>query len=108
MAKILFVRIACALGISALGMLFVAVVPFLTVDPTASAGLAGRTPEISVNRALKGDRLPLATEINSAISRRERDSRRLQAPGQIPLGCEGAFSPVASPRLAGVYGRCIA
>jgi hypothetical protein len=106
MAKILFVRVAGALGMSVLGALFVAFIPFLTADPTASAGLAATTPAVSVNRSLKGDRLPLAAEINSAISRREPGLRLLQAPGEIPLGCDGAFSPVASPRLARVYGRC--
>jgi hypothetical protein len=33
-------------------------------------------------------------------------SQRQQSREKVPLGCDGAFSPVASPRLANVFRRC--
>jgi hypothetical protein len=36
------------------------------------------------------------------------DSKRaVSAPGGMPDGCEGAFSPYAAPRMAHIIGRCI-
>ena len=55
MAK-LFVRIAGALGITALALFFVSVIPFFA-DPIVGAGFAAKPPSFSVNREFKGDRL---------------------------------------------------
>jgi hypothetical protein len=108
MARFLFVRIAGGLGIIALAVFIVGLIPFLSADPTAGAGLSGRIP-YTVNHEFKGDRLPLSSNTNAAVSRTgfsfHQDARK---PGEIPLGCDPAFSPVSTPRLAYFYGRCMA
>jgi hypothetical protein len=104
MAK-LFVRIAGALGITALALFFVGLIPFFA-DPTAGAGIAARAPSFSVNRQFKGDRLPLSsvpTVARPGLSTQEQSSK----PQKIPVGCEGSFSPISSPRLAHIVGRCM-
>jgi hypothetical protein len=58
---------------------------------------------VSVDRALKGDRLPLfaptdKTEMPVPSTPLSRE--------KIPVGCDHAFSPVSSPRLANVFQRC--
>jgi hypothetical protein len=105
MTKFLFARSAGALGVTALALFFVGLIPFLSVEPTAGAGF---TPAFSVNREYKGDRLPSPSDINSAVSRNDvRLPRRSAMPAEIPVGCDPAFSPVSSPRMAYFYGRCV-
>jgi hypothetical protein len=102
MAKQLFVRISGALGVTSLALLFVGLIPFLGAGPSAGAGLGvNKLPAFTVNRELKGDRLPLPSEINSAIS------RNIQTPRAIPVGCDASFSAISAPRLAYVFGRCL-
>ena len=104
MAK-LFVRIAGALGITALTLFFVGLIPFFA-DPTVGAGIAAKAPSFSVNRQFKGDRLPVASAPNVAgrgLSTQEQSTK----PRKIPAGCEGSFSPISSPRLAHIVGRCM-
>lgn len=103
MAK-LFVRIAGALGITALALFFVGLIPFFA-DPTVGAGIAAKAPSFSVNRQFKGDRLPLSapTVARRGFSTQEQSSK----PQKIPVGCEGSFSPISSPRLAHIVGRCM-
>ncbi len=129
MAK-LFIRIAGALGITALALFFVSVIPFFA-DPIVGAGFAAKPPSFSVNREFKGDRLP-ASSIAPVATRsrpqngpntrdlgardlgaRDLGARDLggqdqaQKPRRIPIGCEGSFSPISSPRLAHILGRCM-
>jgi hypothetical protein len=101
MSRRLFVRVASGLGVLSLAVLFVGLVPFLSAQPGAGAGLFHRSPPFSVNRAFKGDRLPIApiSAASSATSRR-------QHPEDIPVGCDASFSPISTPRLAYIYGRC--
>ena len=104
MAK-LFVRIAGALGITALAVFFVGLIPFFA-DPTVGAGIAAKAPTFSINRQFKGDRLPVSGAPGSArrgLSTQEQSSK----PQKIPVGCEGSFSPISSPRLAHIVGRCM-
>lgn len=104
MAK-LFVRIAGALGMTGLALFFVGLIPFLA-DPTVGAGIAAKAPSFSVNRQFKGDRLPVAnaaTVARRGLSTQQQSSK----PQKIPVGCEGSFSPISSPRLAHVIGRCM-
>lgn len=103
MAK-LFVRIAGALGISALALFFVGLIPFFA-NPTVGAGVAAKAPSFSVNRQFKGDRLLLSapTVARRGFSTQEQSSK----PQKIPVGCEGSFSPISSPRLAHIVGRCM-
>jgi hypothetical protein len=106
MAKLLFVRIAGGLGIGALAVFMVGLVPFLSADPTAGASFTGGAP-YTVNREFKGDRLPLFSDTNTAVSRTEsgwQQNARISA--EIPVGCDPAFSPVSAPRMAYYYGRC--
>jgi len=114
MAK-LFVRIAGALGITALALFFVSVIPFFA-DPIVGAGFAAKSPSFSVNREFKGDRLPassIATVASRSRPQNGPNTRDLggqdqaQKPRRIPVGCEGAFSPISSPRLAHILGRCM-
>ena len=68
---------------------------------------AERTAPVSVNRINKGDRLPaVATAKLSANG--ARSTAALSAPRRPPLGCDGAFSPIADPTRAGIYKRCAA
>lgn len=101
MVKLMFARIAGGLGLVSLALFFVGLIPFLIADPTASAGLAGRTSSHSVNREFKGDRLPIP-DANLI----PKNARRVQHPGEIPVGCDASFSPITAPRLAYIYGRC--
>jgi hypothetical protein len=104
MAK-LFVRIAGALGVTALALFFVGLIPFFA-DPTVGAGIAAKAPSFSVNRQFKGDRLPVPsapTVARRGFSTQEQSSK----PQKIPIGCEGSFSPISSPRLAHIVGRCM-
>jgi hypothetical protein len=68
MSRRLVVHIASGLGIVSLAVFFLGLIPFLSIDPSAGAGLLRRTPALSVNREFKGDRLPIAPV--SAASRR--------------------------------------
>jgi len=74
---------------------------------TTGVGLSS-TPAASVNRALKGDRLPTANptalrqEFRPPVAPLQSQSR-----ARVPLGCDNAFSPVSSPSLANVFRRCL-
>jgi hypothetical protein len=105
MTRLLFVRLTGALGVTALAVFFVGLIPFLSDEPSAGAGF---TPAFSVNHEYKGDRLPLPSEINSAVSRNGvLSQRRSQMPAEIPVGCDPAFSPVSAPQMAYFFGRCM-
>jgi hypothetical protein len=97
MRAIFFIRVA-----SVLAALFTA--SFISF-PSFPEGIFSSDP-ISVNRALKGDRLPpvalgsLPHELGARPL--ERQTRE-----KIPVGCDSAFSPVVSPRLANIFKRCM-
>jgi hypothetical protein len=62
----------------------------------------------SVNRTLKGDRLPLAP---IAQQSRHNSPAAGMAPAtrtRAPLGCDPAFSPVADPARGHIFKRCMA
>jgi hypothetical protein len=104
MAKLL-IRITGALGVTALAVFFVGLIPFFA-DPTVGAGITAKAPSYSVNRQFKGDRLPLSSVPSIArrgLSTQEQSSK----PRRIPVGCEGSFSPISSPQLAHIVGRCM-
>jgi hypothetical protein len=104
MAK-LSIRIAGAFGITALALFFVGLIPFIA-DPSVGAGIAAKAPSFSVNRQFKGDRLPVSkapSVMPQGLSTQQQSSK----PAKIPVGCEGAFSPISSPRLAHILGRCM-
>jgi hypothetical protein len=101
MAKLLMIRLTSAVGLVSLGVLFVGLIPFFGIDPTAGA----RTPALTVNHELKGDRLQLPANIS--VSRGETKQQNTTRPQEIPEGCDAAFSPISAPRLSYIYGRCM-
>jgi hypothetical protein len=59
---------------------------------------------ISVNRTQKGDRLQA-----SIAQQHPNNSKTISAPPRrVPFGCDPAFSPVAAPEFAHIFGRCMA
>lgn len=94
-------RLAAAAGVVSLASFSAALIA-PPARPTASAGFSPPALTTSVNRALKGDRLPAA----AGPGRLGSPARALPR-GRIPLGCDGAFSPVSSPRLAHIFRRCM-
>ncbi len=111
MARALFVRIfirmASAIGLFSLSLLFVGLIAFVNPGPSAGAGVAAKPPANSVNREFKSDRLPLPSDGNSAFSKNEaQPSQSSQGSKEIPDGCDRSFSPITAPQLAYVYGRC--
>ena len=109
----LFVRLVGALGATALALFFLGLLPFLSAVPTAGAGYVATSPGFTVKREFKGDRLPVHAALNASAWQTEFASQifaspaRAPAPGEIPFGCDSAFSPVSAPRLAYIYGRCL-
>lgn len=113
MARQLGLRAASALGLVALAVLLVALYPFL--GATAGAGLTRTTPAASVDRALKGDLLPLSTSPLYDVPDWKNEfgvfarvqQRSAQQRTHTPLGCDPAFSPIYTPVAANVFGRCM-
>jgi len=103
-----FVRVSGALGVTALALCFLALVPFLSAAPTAGADYVPSTSGFSVNREFKSDRLPIHAALNASAWRTEFAAQvAARAPRDIPFACDRSFSPMSSPRLAYVYGRCL-
>ncbi len=71
-----------------------------------TAARNAETITIAVDRSNKGDRLPQAPALQHPAGKNVApDAARLQ---KAPTGCEPAFSPIVNPKLARVFGRCIA
>lgn len=104
MARLFYVRAAAALALCSVGFLLVSFDPFLSAAP-AGPVVGGHQPSVAVNRFRKGDRLPMRP--SDAVGRDLRGPRGLQSQRKVPVGCDPAFSPVSSPGLSGVYGRCM-
>jgi hypothetical protein len=105
MVKQLFVRTASGAGMLALALFFVGVDPFLS----AGAVLPSQTPATSVDRTLKGDRLPVfdpafvpdwQNEFGSLLKEPSR--------AQMPFACDAAVSTILAPSAANIYRRCMA
>jgi hypothetical protein len=92
-----FVRIVAVLS----GLL---IASFVTFASFPSAGFRVFTPPPSVDRTLKGDRLPLDPSAEKAVAPSASQTLR----DKIPIGCERAFSPISAPRLADIFRRCAA
>jgi hypothetical protein len=66
-----------------------------------------RSAPVSVERTLKGDRLPLVAPIYKSDELRSPVApKQSQTRAKIPVGCEAAFSPISAPLLADVFRRC--
>jgi len=100
MRRISFVRV-----VGVLVALFTA--SFISFPSFPSTGVFALSPPISVNRALKGDRLPLVEP--TALPHRlglPASPGQAQSRVKVPVGCDSAFSPISSPQLAHVFRRC--
>ena len=93
----LFLRIGAVLS----GLLLAS---FVTFPSFSSAGLRVFIPAVSVDRTLKGDRLPLEPLAEKAVAPSASQTMR----DRVPIGCDRAFSPISAPRLANVFRRCAA
>jgi hypothetical protein len=113
MVRSFVIRMAGALGIVALALLLVGLVPFLGVSYTAGAGVGSSAPAFLVNRDGKSERLSVmapakayAPDWNAEFSALPQAQPAPRA--QMPLGCDPAFSPITSPVRYNVFGRCMA
>jgi hypothetical protein len=79
-----------------------AVAGFAIAVTGAGAALSTQADIVSVDRAHKGNRLPLALEHTSTVS-----SPVVTTLSRPPIGCEPAFSRVADPKRSHIFGRCI-
>jgi hypothetical protein len=96
MRPILFVR-----GAAVVAALLAAT--FISFPSFPSAGLFTLNPT-TVDRSFKGDRLPLPVGLNKIEETPASPTRQTRE--KVPLGCDGAFSPISSPLLAHVFRRC--
>ena len=103
MRSVLLVRFA---GV----MLALFTASFIAFPSFPSTGMFASNPAPSVNRVLKGDRLPL---IGRAMQTHEESPTLPASPvqpaagGRVPVGCEAAFSPISAPQLATIFRRCV-
>ena len=102
MRRVFLVRVA---GV----MLALFTASFISFPSFPSTGMFTSGPAPSVNRLLKGDRLP-----SVAGWQHELGSPALPvSPAQpalrekVPLGCEAAFSSISAPQLADIVRRCV-
>jgi hypothetical protein len=113
MVRPLFARITGMLTVTLLALFFVSLLPLLSAARTVSYS----SPDFTVNRELKGDRLPFRTAAGPSFWQSDFESlqtakqspvqSQTETPREIPFACEPSFSPVATPRLAYIYGRCM-
>lgn len=113
MVRPLFARITGMLTVTLLALFFVSLLPLLSAARTVSSS----SPDFTVNREFKGDRLPFhaaaapsfwQSDFESLLTaKRSPVQSQTETPREIPFACEPSFSPVATPRLAYVYGRCM-
>ena len=80
-----------------------AVISILVVSFPSLSSTVGLNPNSqTVNRSIKGDRLPIQT-----ISSARQPSSISRTQKKVPVGCDNAFSSISSPQLATVFGRCL-
>lgn len=103
MARLLCLRITGAIALCSLGFLLVSLDPFLSAAPI-DPGFSRQTPPVLVNRFRKGDRLPL---YHQGV-REMQPQGSVKRQGGVPFACDREFSPVTTPTLSGVFGRCMA
>jgi hypothetical protein len=106
MARHVSFRLMGAAALCSAAFVLAGAAPYLYAAP-AAPGLSDPEPSMSVNHFRKGDRLPL---FHPRAVRQEVPSPPVgsQTQGKVPLGCDSSFSPVTSPELATLYGRCMA
>ena len=103
--RLFCIRIVGALALCSFAFVLVSLDPFLSAAALRS-GVSARTPVTAVNRFRKGNRLPISQPGTAGRETDEHDG--LQSSKKVPFGCDPAFSPVTTPSLSTVYGRCMA
>jgi len=94
-------RTIAAGGILALTWWVTGAAPLWTA--AAVPGLMSSAPQFTVNRFRKDKRLPMTRTPAAG-----HDLVMPQSlPKKLPLGCDPAFGPVASPASKSIYGRCV-
>jgi hypothetical protein len=78
-----------------------AVTGFAIAATGAGAALSAQPDIVSVNRTHKSDRLSLMSKSTAPVS------SAVTALSRPPIGCESAFSRVADPARAHIFGRCV-
>ena len=96
-------RLLAAGGVLALASWFTGAVPLWNV--AAAPGATIGAPQLTVNQSHKGDRLPAVKP--AAVWHDLPVPQGLQNEQKVPLGCDRAFSPVATPAAKSIYGRCL-
>ena len=94
------------------GVVFSLLAAGLISFPSFPNGVFDSDSPFLVNRSLKGDRLP---SVSPAVFSHQLGSpvvpmspARSAPRAKIPMGCDASFSAISSPRLAHVFGRCVA
>jgi len=96
-------RLLAAGGVVALTSWFIGAVPLWNV--AAAPGVTNSAPQLVVNQSRKGDRLRVVKP--PAVWHDLPVPQSLQNEQKVPLGCDRAFSPVATPAAKSIYGRCL-
>lgn len=96
-------RVAGAVALCSAAFVVAGAAPYLYAAPVLP-GLSNPEPAMTVNHFRKGDLLPL---FHRRAVRQEAPPANSQRPDRVPVGCDSSFSPVTSPELAGLYGRCM-
>lgn len=99
-------RVVGAVALCSAAFVVAGAAPYLYAAPAVS-GLSDPEPAMTVNHFRKGDRLPLfhRRAVRQEVPVPPAGS---QTHGKVPIGCDSSFSPVTSPELAKLYGRCMA
>jgi hypothetical protein len=97
--------------ISGCSVLLATVSIVIGIEVSVATASSGAAPSVEiVNRALKGNRLPLvpALDQNPVSGPLEVNVPRVAAPdGGLADGCESLVSPLARSPLAQIAGRCL-
>jgi hypothetical protein len=105
MARLFSLRVLGTVALCSAAFAVASAAPYLHAAP-AGSGLSDSEPSMTVNHFRKGDRLPLFHP--RAVRQDVPAAAGSQTQGKVPLGCDSSFSPVTSPSLATLYGRCMA
>jgi hypothetical protein len=106
--KLVF-RARSLIGVLSLSAVLLGLQPFIGSVTQARVD-SHLMPGVDIDRSLKGDRLD-SLPVRGAAERGAAESpaaRPLpESPASVPVGCDAAFSPVSSPRLSRIFGRCL-
>jgi len=94
----LYRRTLAAAAILALAWWVMGTAPLLATVP----GLTNGTPQSTVNRFHKGDRLPMTR--SPAVRHGLHMPQSLQSAKKPPIGCDPVLGPIAAKSI---YGRCM-